>query len=99
MEYPKELFLKSIDNISNIDNSARRTQDRSVNSHTNGSYDEFENEPDTDFILAKNRKWAQDIKSKFENMQNLEIYPVAKDILKPMIWTLIKFSINLLTEK
>ncbi|HDX6329185.1 TPA: bifunctional proline dehydrogenase/L-glutamate gamma-semialdehyde dehydrogenase [Campylobacter fetus subsp. venerealis] len=78
----KELFLKSIDNISNIDNSARRTQDRSVNSHTNGSYDEFENEPDTDFILAKNRKWAQDIKSKFENMQNLEIYPVAKDILK-----------------
>ncbi|WP_201030182.1 proline dehydrogenase family protein, partial [Campylobacter fetus] len=60
----KELFLKSIDNISNIDNSARRTQDRNVNSRTNSSYDEFENEPDTDFILAKNRKWAQDIKSK-----------------------------------
>lgn len=73
----KELFLKSLDNIPNINNATRRIQDR--NNEVNiPSYEPtiFRNEPDTDFILPQNRVWAKNIKSKYENIGPLDIYPV-----------------------
>ncbi|WP_027327390.1 bifunctional proline dehydrogenase/L-glutamate gamma-semialdehyde dehydrogenase [Helicobacter pametensis] len=73
----KEIFLNSIAGINQIDNQPRRTQDRRCKQPLPSTQHHFVNEPDTDFILSANRQWAQEIKSKFENLSNLSIYPTA----------------------
>ena len=81
-EKQKELFLKSLDGIKTLDNSTHRIQDRlkecDKGSEVKGSFftKKFVNESDTDFVLAQNRKWALDIKAKFQHLSGLEIYPV-----------------------
>ncbi|PAF52334.1 proline dehydrogenase family protein [Helicobacter sp. 13S00477-4] len=78
-EIQKQLFLDSLANIERLDNSTHRVQNRLLPQKAKSTYDhkEFENESDTDFILAQNREWAQKIKEKYTNLEALEIYPVA----------------------
>lgn len=80
-EIQKRLFLDSIKSIPELDNSTRRIQDRNKISNIKSSYEtnKFENEPDTDFILLENRKWANDIKDKYKNLEIVELYPVIKE--------------------
>lgn len=80
-EIQKQLFLDSLENISKIDNSTRRTQNRLAPQKGRSTYDhkEFTNEPDTDFILPPNREWAKNIKEKYQNLPVMEIYPIAGD--------------------
>ncbi len=73
----KELFLDSLKKQTEIDNSARRTQDRNKESILkNYQTEHFNNEPDTDFILPQNRTWATNIKMQYEDKCGFEIYPV-----------------------
>ncbi len=80
----KELFVKSLEGIASLDNSTHRTQDRNNEAKAISSYEskEFKNEPDTDFILKANREWAKDIRTKYENLENYDVYPVAKEQIK-----------------
>lgn len=76
----KQLFLDSLENISKIDNTTRRKQNRLLpqnNAQSTLTHKEFSNESDTDFILPANREWAQNIKTKYQNLPIIEIYPVA----------------------
>jgi RHH-type proline utilization regulon transcriptional repressor/proline dehydrogenase/delta 1-pyrroline-5-carboxylate dehydrogenase len=65
-----------------IDFTSRRVQDRNkkhkkINIKIN-KY-KFENESDTDFVLPKNRKWAEKIRDKWMNISNeggYNAYPV-----------------------
>ena len=79
----KELFLKSIEGIKSLDNNTHRKQDRNKQQQILSSYEtkKFSNESDTDFILPQNRIWAQNIRSKYQNLAPLELYPVAKNIV------------------
>ncbi len=78
----KELFLASLKGIKNLDNHTHRIQDRNNTPKTASSYETgvFKNEPDTDFILAQNRAWAQTIRAKYQNLRSLEIYPVIGEL-------------------
>ncbi|MFT7860945.1 MAG: bifunctional proline dehydrogenase/L-glutamate gamma-semialdehyde dehydrogenase [Sulfurimonas sp.] len=81
-----DTLIKSYDEsvrlIENLDTSCNRTQDRNiepkkpkVDLHTY----HFENEPDTDFVLSKNRKWAESIRDKWMNISaegGIKAYPV-----------------------
>ncbi|MDA3908821.1 MAG: bifunctional proline dehydrogenase/L-glutamate gamma-semialdehyde dehydrogenase [Sulfurimonas sp.] len=81
-----EILLKSYDDaiglISTVDQKPYRTQDRNEeiikqNIDTRDYY--FENEPDTDFVLKANRKWAEKICDKWQNISELggfNAYPV-----------------------
>lgn len=81
-EEQKSLFLSALEGVSNLDNSTRRKQDRNqkANALSPRESQEFKNESDTDFILPQNRLWAQNIKARYENLQGLEIYPVAGEV-------------------
>ena len=70
----KQLFIESLEGIEKIDNSSRRIQDRNIIVENVSNGKEFTNEPDTDFILSQNRKWANDIKAKYENLSTQEIF-------------------------
>lgn len=78
----KELFLHALEGIKTLDNSTHRKQDRSQISKAASSYETktFTNESDTDFILPQNRLWAQNIKAKYENLANYDVYPVAGEL-------------------
>ncbi|WP_304207797.1 proline dehydrogenase family protein [Helicobacter canis] len=78
----KELFLHALEGIKTLDNSTHRKQDRSQTSKAASSYETktFTNESDTDFILPQNRLWAQNIKVKYENLQDYDTYPVAGEL-------------------
>lgn len=78
----KELFLKSLEGIKNLDNTTHRKQDRNKESKIVSSYEskKFNNESDTDFVLMQNRAWAKDIKVKYENLKDYDVYPVIGDL-------------------
>lgn len=76
----KELFLKSIENIKNLNNSPRRTQNRLIPPEKPENTG-FKNEPDTDFILSPNRQWASNIKERFDSLSPVSISAVAKEPL------------------
>ncbi|MCV3395497.1 proline dehydrogenase family protein [Campylobacter lari] len=80
----KELFIKSLEGVASLDNSTHRTQDRNNETKAISSYEskEFKNEPDTDFILKANREWAKAIRTRYENLENYDVYPVAKEEIK-----------------
>lgn len=80
----KELFIKSLEGVASLDNSTHRTQDRNNETKAISSYEskEFKNEPDTDFILKANREWAKNIRTKYENLENYDVYPVVKEEIK-----------------
>ncbi|EAI8514923.1 aldehyde dehydrogenase family protein [Campylobacter upsaliensis] len=78
-EEQKALFLNALEGIKTLDNTTHRKQDRTKIQDTPSSYitKTFTNESDTDFILSQNRLWAQNIKAKYENLQNYDVCPVA----------------------
>lgn len=58
-----QLFLKACSEMDKASTSPRRHQDRAQPARYLSPKEHFENEPDTDFALPANRKWAQDILS------------------------------------
>ncbi len=61
------LFLQSCDEISSVSGAPRRGQNRQVQPPLSDPKLPFDNEPDTDFSLPQNRKWAQEIASRWKN--------------------------------
>jgi RHH-type proline utilization regulon transcriptional repressor/proline dehydrogenase/delta 1-pyrroline-5-carboxylate dehydrogenase len=65
-----------------VDQTPYRTQDRNQKvelKSINLKHYHFENEPDTDFALPANRKWAEEIREKWQNISNVggfNAYPV-----------------------
>ncbi|ELJ8893100.1 proline dehydrogenase family protein [Campylobacter upsaliensis] len=78
----KSLFLNALEGIKTLDNTTHRKQDRTKIQDTPSSYTTktFTNESDTDFILSQNRLWAQNIKAKYENLSDYNVYPVAGEL-------------------
>jgi RHH-type transcriptional regulator, proline utilization regulon repressor / proline dehydrogenase / delta 1-pyrroline-5-carboxylate dehydrogenase len=62
-------FVASCEHIDSVDTTPNRTQDRMRDAvpEKTGTYheNEFKNEPDTDWSLAPNRKWAESIRMKW----------------------------------
>lgn len=59
-----EGFVESCDLAASVQGSARRTQDRNLEPEIpamGANWQEFGNEPDTDFSLAANRRWAESL--------------------------------------
>ncbi|EAL4715158.1 1-pyrroline-5-carboxylate dehydrogenase [Campylobacter upsaliensis] len=81
-EEQKSLFLNALKGIKTLDNTTHRKQDRTKIQDTPSSYitKTFTNESDTDFILSQNRLWAQNIKAKYENLSDYDVYPVAGEL-------------------
>ncbi|EAH5552820.1 proline dehydrogenase family protein [Campylobacter upsaliensis] len=81
-EEQKSLFLNALEGIKTLDNTTHRKQDRTKIQDTPSSYitKTFTNESDTDFILSQNRLWAQNIKAKYENLSDYNVYPVAGEL-------------------
>jgi len=81
-----ETLLKSyddaIDLMPKVDQHPYRDQDRNkeiIKKDIDTSYYHFENEADTDFVLPSNRKWAKQIKEKWQNIADdggFNAYPV-----------------------
>ena len=86
-----ETLKKSYDDaialMSSVDQFPYRTQDRNleiIKEKVNVSEYHFENEADTDFVLHVNRKWAEDIRSKWKNIAQeggFNAYPVVAGVL------------------
>ncbi len=55
------LFLQSCDEIETVFQGSRRVQNRLLAPMAHDPRLGFENEPDTDFSLPQNRKWAQEV--------------------------------------
>ncbi|EOM9846684.1 proline dehydrogenase family protein [Campylobacter upsaliensis] len=81
-EEQKALFLNALEGIKTLDNITHRKQDRTKTQNVPSSYTTktFTNESDTDFILPQNRLWAQNIKAKYENLSDYDVYPVAGEL-------------------
>jgi len=81
-----DTLIKSYDDaialIPTVDQKPYRTQDRNkeiTKKDIDVRYYQFENEPDTDFVLPANRKWAEDIRDKWKNIGEVggfNAYPV-----------------------
>lgn len=78
----KELFLKSIEGIKTLNTNTHRKQNRNEKQKVLSSYEskKFINESDTDFILPQNRIWAKNIRAKYQNLEPLELCPVAGNL-------------------
>jgi RHH-type proline utilization regulon transcriptional repressor/proline dehydrogenase/delta 1-pyrroline-5-carboxylate dehydrogenase len=62
-EHQTSLFFHACDEIDAVPTKARRTQNRLVHPPMEELHSPFENEPDTDFALLANRKWADAVVS------------------------------------
>ena len=81
-----DTLIKSYDDaialIPTVDQKPYRTQDRNkeiTKKDIDARHYQFENEPDTDFVLSANRKWAEDIRDKWKNIGEVggfNAYPV-----------------------
>lgn len=81
-----DTLIKSYDDaialIPTVDQKPYRTQDRNKEiskKDIDVRHYQFENEPDTDFVLAANRKWAESIREKWQNIGEVggfNAYPV-----------------------
>ena len=81
-----DTLIKSYDDalalIPTVDQEPYRTQDRNkeiVKETIDVKHYHFENEPDTDFVLNANRKWAEKIRDKWQNIGEIggfNAYPV-----------------------
>lgn len=63
------LFAQSCEEIESAADTPRRSQNRLLYKEEPPLHTPFENEPDTDFSLEQNRRWALDILSKCKNTQ------------------------------
>jgi len=81
-----DTLIKSYDDaialMPTLDQKPYRTQDRNkkiIKKNIDPRYYHFENEPDTDFVLSANKKWAEDIRDKWQNISDVggfSAYPV-----------------------
>ncbi len=72
------LFFQSCDEIGTVSKEPRRTQNRQLTPQTPDPHLLFDNEPDTDFSLPQNRKWAEEIAKKWKTHKEKPI-PLAID--------------------
>lgn len=73
----EKIFLESLEGMQSVRSVSYRQQNRLQAPFTNkATLDTFFNEPDTDFILKENRQWAEDIRTKWLNMESLSITPI-----------------------
>jgi len=63
------LFSQSCDEMEKASQKPRRIQNRQLKPETPDPNHTFENEPDTDFALPQNRKWAEDIVHHWRNFK------------------------------
>lgn len=76
----EKIFLESLEGMQSIQSASYRQQNRLQAPFTQqATIDTFFNEPDTDFILRQNRKWAEAIREKWLNMESLSITPIIGD--------------------
>jgi RHH-type proline utilization regulon transcriptional repressor/proline dehydrogenase/delta 1-pyrroline-5-carboxylate dehydrogenase len=68
-EIQTSLFTDSCDEIESAPISPRRTQNRLLYPHPPDPQTPFENDPDTDFSLPQNQKWADEITRKWKHHQ------------------------------
>jgi RHH-type proline utilization regulon transcriptional repressor/proline dehydrogenase/delta 1-pyrroline-5-carboxylate dehydrogenase len=61
------LFMQSCDEINKASIAPRRTQNRQLHPAAHDLNAPFDNEPDTDFSLPQNRKWAEEIARHWKN--------------------------------
>ena len=81
-----EQLIKTYDDaiacVPSLDQEPYRTQDRNkevIKQEIDPATYHFENEPDTDFVLSANRKWAEGIREKWQNIGEaggFNAYPV-----------------------
>jgi len=81
-----DTLIKSYDDaialMPTVNQKPYRTQDRNKEiskKDIDARHYQFENEPDTDFVLPANRKWAEDIRDKWKNIGEVggfNAYPV-----------------------
>lgn len=64
------LFTQACREMDTVYTHPRRTQDRNHTPHHLPLTAPFENEPDTDFALPQNRKWAEKIVTKWKNYKS-----------------------------
>ncbi|STQ86434.1 aldehyde dehydrogenase family protein [Helicobacter muridarum] len=73
----EQIFLESLKKMESVRTESYRNQNRLQAPFTSkANLETFHNEPDTDFILACNREWANDIKHKYTNFSAVTITPV-----------------------
>ena len=76
----EELFKQAIAGMQSVQEASYRIQNRLQETQgSNASLDSFANEPDTDFTLAPNRQWANEIKQKYSNFPPMQITPIIGD--------------------
>ena len=77
----KHKFKDSLKRMASVPNNPHRTQNRLAGSSTPAlsAKDPFVNEPDTDWSLSANRKWADDIRNKWKK------FPDSRPIEIPMV--------------
>lgn len=74
-QFEEAFILKEI-----LEKGAKRTQDRTKPQNSVTDFEHFKNEPDTDFDLAQNRKWANDIRQKWMKSESDEPYEIPAQI-------------------
>ena len=74
-EIQSTMFSESCKEIEHVSSAPRRTQNRFDPIKTTELSTPFENEPDTDFTLPHNRKWAENIAEKWQK-ENLKPIPI-----------------------
>ncbi|HEY4255105.1 MAG TPA: proline dehydrogenase family protein, partial [Chlamydiales bacterium] len=67
-ESQTSLFLEACDEVESAPATPRRIQNRMTPSHAPQENAPFENEPDTDFSLPHNRKWAEQIVHRWKDI-------------------------------
>lgn len=68
-ESQTSLFFQSCDEMQTASLQPRRTQNRQLSPNTPDPKLPFENEPDTDFSLPQNRKWADEIARHWKHLK------------------------------
>ncbi len=61
------IFSQSCDEMNSVNMHPRRGQNRQIHPPTQDPKTVFDNEPDTDFSLPQNRKWAEEIARHWKN--------------------------------
>lgn len=67
------LFSQSCDEVEQVAKGPRRSQNRQIEPPPHDPKVPFDNEPDTDFSLPQNRKWAEDVAYHWKNHEEKPI--------------------------
>lgn len=72
-----EFFREACEKIETLSTESRRTQNRLLPISKQDLSEPFKNEPDTDFSLAENRKWADAIFRTWESRRDTPLFPLS----------------------